>query len=277
MKRHVPFLNPMLLAKESGLMMKARRLSASKGKSSKGVRGQSLDDAQGRSFHNSKGRSLGDKSSFLSGADKKRTDVMRALLAVVAQTGWNAEALKNAFKKAGVSEGEGWMLFPQGLRDVAAFYGKWADAEMLKKVEANPNFARLRVREKVAFAVQARLEAMTPYREATRKLYFWYALPSHVLLGMQRLYQTVDAIWQLAGDTATDFNFYTKRGLLAAVLKATTLIWLDDHSPQCRESWAFLDRRLSEVLKLGKGLSLLKEWSPQELLDLALRNLRRAG
>jgi ubiquinone biosynthesis protein COQ9 len=63
-------------------------------------------------------------------------------------------------------------------------------------------------------------------------------------------YRTVDAIWRAAGDTSTDFNFYTKRGLLAAVYGATVLYWLDDRSENCSATWAFLDRRIADVMQV---------------------------
>ena len=66
---------------------------------------------------------------------------------------------------------------------------------------------------------------------------------------MRGWYNTVDVIWRAAGDTSTDFNFYTKRGLLAAVYASTVLFWLDDRSEDCAATWAFLDRRIAEVMQ----------------------------
>ena len=45
-------------------------------------------------------------------------------------------------------------------------------------------------------------------------------------LGMKLLYSTVDAMWRAAGDTSTDFNFYTKRAILSAVYSSTLMRWL---------------------------------------------------
>ena len=47
-----------------------------------------------------------------------------------------------------------------------------------------------------------------------------------------------------------DFNFYTKRALLAAVVSTTTLYWLDDMTDGCEGSWKFLDRRLADVMNI---------------------------
>ena len=75
----------------------------------------------------------------------------------------------------------------------------------------------------------------------------------HAPLAAKLLYRTVDAIWYAIGDRSTDFNFYTKRGLLAAVYSATVLYWLNDKSPDCAATWSFLDRRIEEVMLVPKS------------------------
>lgn len=199
-------------------------------------------------------------------SDTKRRKLLTAILAQIPFDGWSEKAFTLGAKEAGVKQGEAELLFPQGIRDVIECFGALADEAMQKRIDDEPGFARLKVREKIAFAVRARLEFLTPQREAVRKMLFWYAMPLNLPLGMRRLYRTTDLMWRAAGDTSTDFNFYTKRTLLAAVLKTTMLFWLDDESPGCKSSWEFLDRRIGEVLKVGKTISLMKEWKPGELM-----------
>jgi ubiquinone biosynthesis protein COQ9 len=126
----------------------------------------------------------------------------------------------------------------------------------------------MRVREKVGFAVRARLEYLMPHREAMRRLIMWYALPMHAVQGIKLIAKTADLVWQAAGDTSTDYNFYTKRMLLAAVMKATLLYWLNDQSAGCSGTWEFLDRRLAEVVRAGKAISLAREYTPSEVIDM---------
>jgi ubiquinone biosynthesis protein COQ9 len=100
------------------------------------------------------------------------------------------------------------------------------------------------------------------------------ALPHNVPLSLKLLYETVDQMWYAAGDTATDFNFYTKRGLLAGVYAATTLYWLDDRSPDAADTHAFLDRRLADVMAIPRYGARLREGL--ERLPNPLRLLRPA-
>jgi ubiquinone biosynthesis protein COQ9 len=129
---------------------------------------------------------------------------------------------------------------------------------MLESLEGL-DLASLKVREKIAAGVRARLEAVAAHREAVRSGLTYFALPQNAATGLACLYHTVDAIWYAAGDRATDYNFYTKRALLSAVYSSTLLFWLNDKSEDHAATWAFLERRIAEVLKvagnLGKGVT----------------------
>ena len=74
----------------------------------------------------------------------------------------------------------------------------------------------------------------------------------HAKSAMIALHRTVDKMWRAAGDKSVDFNFYTKRALLAGVYSSTTLFWLNDHSTGFSETWHFLDRRINDVMRLQK-------------------------
>jgi ubiquinone biosynthesis protein COQ9 len=208
--------------------------------------------------------------------DAVRRKIMQSILAQVPFDGWTEAAYAQGVKDSGVARGEADLLFPGGVRDAIDLFGEEMDRAMQERIEEEPGFARLRVRDKIAFAVRARLEALAPNREAMRRLLSWYAMPLHAPLGLKRLYRTVDLMWRAAGDTATDFNFYTKRLLLAGVLKTTMLFWFDDESEDCRATWEFLDRRIGEVLKVGKTISLMKEWKPADIIEMVGKRMRRA-
>jgi len=194
--------------------------------------------------------------------EKKRLELLDAVLAQIPFDGWTQAALDRGAKQIKLRRGEVQLLFPQGMRDVIDLFGQQADAAMTQAIEGKAGYARMRTRDKIAFAIRARFEYLQLHRDAVRRLLVWYALPTHVPLALRRGYHTVDTIWRAAGDTSTDFNFYTKRLLLAGVLKATLLFWLSDDSPGCGDSWIFLDRRLNDVLNVGKRIGLLKQWLP---------------
>jgi ubiquinone biosynthesis protein COQ9 len=139
--------------------------------------------------------------------------------------------------------------FPNGVADAVRAFSDRADAAMIAALEQDPPE---RTRDRVAAAVRARLEHLAPHKEAVRRLSGWFALPGHQPIAARCLYRTVDSIWYAAGDRSTDFNFYTKRALLAAVYGATVLYWLEDRSPDSAATWDFLDRGLASVMRLPR-------------------------
>ena len=79
------------------------------------------------------------------------------------------------------------------------------------------------------------------------------ASPAHMGTMLKQRAQLVDDIWHACGDTATDYNWYTKRGLLAAVYAATELFMITDYSPGYADTWQSLDRRLADVRRFGSA------------------------
>jgi ubiquinone biosynthesis protein COQ9 len=77
-----------------------------------------------------------------------------------------------------------------------------------------------------------------------------WRLPQNLASGPQAVWRTADTMWKAAGDTSTDQNWYTKRMTLSAVLSAVVLYWLNDDSEGYSDTWAFLDRRIEDVMKI---------------------------
>lgn len=209
-------------------------------------------------------------------ADNKHRSILTAFLLHVPFDGWTETSYAAALQQLKMQRAEADKIFPQALRDLAEAFGAMIDETMRNRIEAERGFDRMRVRDKVTFAVRARLEGLNTYREALRRLMMWYTLPHHAPLAIRRFYKTVDLIWRAAGDTSTDYNFYTKRILLSGVLKLTILFWLNDESPDHKATWEFLDRRIADVMKLGKSISLLKEFKPAEIASMVRDKIRKA-
>lgn len=189
--------------------------------------------------------------------DKQRRSLLDAALRHVPFDGWTWTAIDAGARDLSLAPGEAHRLFPGGPQELIRVFSAAGDRRMLETLEGL-DLGAMKVREKVAAGVRARLEAVAAHREAVRSGLAFFALPQHAAAGLACLYRTVDAIWYAAGDKATDYNFYTKRALLAGVYSSTLLYWLNDKSEDSAATWAFLDRRIGEVLKvagsLGKGV-----------------------
>lgn len=176
--------------------------------------------------------------------------IVAAALPDAAFDGWTLETLRLAAAKAGVTRAEARRLFPNGGADLAIAWSAICDARLLDALPGG--FAQLKIREKIAAGVRARLLTMAEHRVAARKAGQLLANPVHAAAGARALWATSDAIWRAAGDTATDYNHYTKRALLSAVYAATLTTWLDDDSDGFAATWASLDERIAGVMQIEK-------------------------
>ncbi len=192
--------------------------------------------------------------------EKQKDQLLARLLLLVPFEGWSETALAEAAQDIGLTTNQTALFFPRGITDVLRYYNQQLDQQVMVRLEASED---LKVREKITLAVRYRLELMTPNREAIRKGISFFTMPLKASEGLHNLYDTVDSIWLAAGDRSTDYNFYSKRMLLAGVYSSTLLYWLEDSSDEYEKTWSFLDRRIAEVLKiggaLGKGIGRLSK------------------
>jgi len=178
-----------------------------------------------------------------------RERILTEALGDIPYGGFSQAVLNRAAEKLGASPADMKAAFPNGPASLVEAFSEWADARVAEKMKA---FRDAPMRERVAEAVRARIEALAEHKDAARRAAAFLAMPMHAPLGAKLLYRAVDAMWHAAGDKATDFSFYTKRATLGAVYGATMLYWLADSSEGNSATWAFLENRIQEVMHIEK-------------------------
>lgn len=177
-----------------------------------------------------------------------------ALLPVIPGQGWTPAALAQAANLAGLDAADRAFAAPSGVDDLVAAFLARGDRAMAQAI-ATTDMAAMRVRERVAFAVMAWLDAFEPHREAMRRAIGRAGLPWRAMHALERTWSLADTVWTGAGDTATDYNRYTKRGLLSLILPPVVLYWLDQ--PDREAVRGFLDRRVSDAMRVGQSAGRL--------------------
>ncbi|WP_189368091.1 COQ9 family protein [Tateyamaria omphalii] len=185
------------------------------------------------------------------------TDVLLdAALMHVPFDGWSDVTFKAAALDAGVDLTLARAVCPRGAVDLALAYHVRGDAAMIERLQSDdlPD----RFRDKIAAGVRFRIEAVTD-KEAVRRGTTLFALPIYAADGAKAIWGTADKIWATLGDSSEDVNWYTKRGTLSGVYSATVLYWLGDDSTDNQATWAFLDRRIDDVMQIEKAKAQLRE------------------
>jgi ubiquinone biosynthesis protein COQ9 len=190
-----------------------------------------------------------------------RPRLVAAMLPNVPFDGWTALARDAAADAEGIDRDIAAMALPDAAAMVDAYI---AHADTLM-VAAMGDVSGLKIRDRIRLALRSRFEAAGPDREAVRRALAVLAQPQHAGSAARSLWRTADTMWRAAGDTATDFNHYSKRAILGAVYSASLLYWLDDDSEDHEATWAFIDRRIDGIMAFEKTKASAKQalaWVP---------------
>jgi ubiquinone biosynthesis protein COQ9 len=187
-----------------------------------------------------------------------KTAVLEAALAHVPAEGFTEAVLKHAAEEAGADKPAMARLFPDGPPSLIDVFFASVDSEMETRL-ARAKLPALKIRERITKAVETRLDILRPNKEAARRASAFLTLPPHAALGARLLYRSVDSMWRAAGDTSTDFNFYTKRAILAGVYTSTLVRWFNDDSEDETATREFLAARIENVMQFERFKAEVKE------------------
>lgn len=181
-------------------------------------------------------------------ADQTEQAVLDAAIPLAPRLGWNGRLVREAGAAVGLSQGDIELLFPNGARDLAALLSRRHDDQALAALSAL-DAGSLKIRERIARSVSARLEAAAQDAEAAKRCAGFLALPTNADLGLSLAWETADHLWRWSGDTATDWNHYSKRTILSGILIPALTMRLFDGREAAD---AFVDRRIDNVMTFEK-------------------------
>ena len=184
--------------------------------------------------------------------DELRLAIAPEVAASAIFDGWTETSLANAAEMVGASPDVARLAFPGGAMDMIDAWIERIDADMITAFPPE-RIATLKIRERIRDLVLFRLDAIAGLEEAVRRATAVMAMPQNAPGALRTGWRSADRMWRLAGDTATDYNHYTKRAMLASIYGATLVIFIDDASEGKAETRAFLDRRIDGVMKFEQA------------------------
>ena len=183
-------------------------------------------------------------------SEKLRQKWLEALLPLVNEGGWSASNAEKAAETVGLSAGEQALAAPNGITDlIDQFFDDAADQMLIDL--STKDLGAFRTHQRVAVALRAWLDVLGPNREAVRKAAGRGMLPWGAGAATRRVWKVADTVWEAAGDTATDYNRQTKRGLLSLVIPSIVLKWLNADDPS--EVDNHIEARLKQAMALGQA------------------------
>jgi ubiquinone biosynthesis protein COQ9 len=196
-------------------------------------------------------------------------DEMRVTLAVELPNhagfdGWTPVALDAAAAATGIDPAIARLAFPGGAVDMIDAWFAHVDATMLGDLSPE-KLATMKIRARIAALVEARLDLVATDIEALRRALAVLALPQNLPRAARLNWRAADAMWRAAGDTATDYNHYTKRAILGGVYAATVIAMLADESEDRADTHAFLSRRIDGIMRFEKAKARFSRSAPERI------------
>tara|TARA_B100000886_G_scaffold105792_1_gene70507 strand:+ start:677 stop:1318 length:642 start_codon:yes stop_codon:yes gene_type:complete len=208
-----------------------------------------------------------------------KVDLVTKMLNHVPDLGWTWDALyKAAFnskKLKSLTEEELQTLFDNKISNIIGIFNDKLDEEMYVIFNSQNN-KNLGVTQTVKALVLSRFRASENCKSIIKMSLFFMAQPGNAYEALNQLMKTSSKIWEIAGDTSTGRNFYSKRLILAGVYSSTLAYWLAKETRSIDESEDFLDKRLDDVKNIGKiskqSIEVF-ERTKQELLSMIRKNI----
>nr|KAF6409482.1 coenzyme Q9 [Rousettus aegyptiacus] len=154
--------------------------------------------------------------------------ILTAALEFVPAHGWTAEAIAEGAQSLGLSKAAASMFGNDGSELILHFVTQ-CNAQLTRVLEEE---------QKLALSI--------------------LMLPHNIPPSLNLLTSMVDDMWHYAGDQSTDFNWYTRRAVLAGIYNTTELVMMQDSSPDFEDTWRFLENRINDAMNMGHTAKQVK-------------------
>jgi len=181
--------------------------------------------------------------------NKLRYQILLEAKKHISKCGWNDKLFyiieaESKFKYSEIDS-----LFPNGYIDLLEMYLGTVNNQMTENSK-KINLIRLRVHERIKELIILRLKIMSREKDLISKTYFHLLLPQNFSIASRCLYKAVDQIWFMAGDNSTDFNFYSKRAILASIYSVVMLHFVNNNNLE--QTIVLLNKQLKRVSNIPK-------------------------
>lgn len=178
-----------------------------------------------------------------------RFQVLQEAKKHVSNLGWNEKLLLKVQQNLKFQNNEMAVLFSDGYQTILEMYLDEINKKMINESK-KINLIRLRIHERIRELIIIRLKIMSQNKKIISKTFLFLLLPYNYKISLKTLSKTVDEIWFLSGDNSTDFNFYSKRAILASVYSSVMIHFINNQDLE--KTIIFLDKQLKKVSKIPK-------------------------
>ncbi len=184
-----------------------------------------------------------------------RINFFKELLKLLETAPWSEDLINLAESNIGLDAGYRHIIFPSGIQEVVSSFEKWLDGQMLEKLLESDKPKK--IRDQIALALEIRILRVMSKKVAQR-CFGYYLVPTNIISGTEAACHSCDTIWKYAGDKSSDFNYYTKRGLLLSVYAAAQVFYFGDNSENHKDTRDFIKNALDNIINIASFKNNIK-------------------
>ena len=185
----------------------------------------------------------------------KRLEFLNYAKTHIANNGLKQSTFKDISNKYKLDLNDTELLFPEGNVDLIKFALEKLNSDLeeyCKKID----LIRLPTHKRIKKVLLSKIFLMNKDKPFYRTIFLNLLIPKKYFSLPKQLYNSVDQIWFISGDSSTDFNFYTKRLILSAIYSRVMLFFFNNNNQEELEN--ILDESLKRVSKIPEIKSKLK-------------------
>ena len=192
--------------------------------------------------------------------NKIKSIILQKLKKIVSDEGWSEKVLKQLLQN-GVEKSDLVTFFQYDYKELL----KYSLVELNKSVEKEINKINIinySLNKRIKKILMLRFNILNNDKEFYKKTFYHLLIPSNNKIMKSSLYKSVDTMWYLAGDNSTDFNFYTKRLILAVIYVNALFVLFNKNFDEVEKN---IDRNLKKISKIPKikdRISFIKDNLP---------------
>lgn len=192
---------------------------------------------------------------------KNDLKLIRHMVPFVGTLGWGEGALWRGAEAAGISPEEAQVCMGLSVKKMLEGYLHVIIEDIQDSISVE-TLKSLPIKDRMTALLMNHFHQAKFHKKTVLKTVRLLLNPLNAPLAWCYSTQIVDALWRQAGDKSTDFNYYTKRLLLAKIYMATLIVWLKDSSDDLRSTQKVLEVQLDTVLKIPTVLNKINSLNP---------------
>ena len=192
--------------------------------------------------------------------NKIKSIILQKLKKIVSVQGWSEKVLKQLLQN-GVEKSDLVTFFQYDYKELLKYSLEELNKSLEKEIN-KINIINYSLNKRIKKILMLRFNILNNDKEFYKKTFYHLLIPSNNKIMKSSLYKSVDTMWYLAGDNSTDFNFYTKRLILAVIYVNALFVLFNKNFDEVESN---IDRNLKKISKIPKikdRISFIKDNIP---------------